>query len=77
MEWWNNGIIAFHALIVKEKAEPKPAVPTVSAAGVFLPEGRHPIIPVVSAANLSSGKSHGLSIPLTRIARDASKFPKM
>jgi hypothetical protein len=39
-----------------------PAVPTASAAGVYLPEGRHPIIPfsqhsiipVVSAANLSS-----------------------
>jgi hypothetical protein len=45
MEWWNNGIIAFHALVVKEKAAAKPAVPTVSAVGVYLPEGRHPIIP--------------------------------
>jgi hypothetical protein len=54
MEWWNNGIIAFHALVVKKKAAPKPAVPTVSAAGVYLPEGRRPIIPVVSAANLIS-----------------------
>jgi hypothetical protein len=26
----------------------------LTAAGVYLPEGRHPIIPVVSAANLSS-----------------------
>jgi hypothetical protein len=41
----NNGIIAFHALVIKEKAAVKPAVPIVSAVGVYLPEGRHPIIP--------------------------------
>jgi hypothetical protein len=41
MEWWNNGIIAFHALVVKEKTAAKPAVPTVFAVGVYLPEGRH------------------------------------
>jgi hypothetical protein len=41
MEWWNNGIIALHALVAKKKTAAKPAVPTVSAAGVYLPEGRH------------------------------------
>jgi hypothetical protein len=41
----NDGIIAFHALVVREKTAAKPAVPIVSAVGVYLPEGRHPIIP--------------------------------
>jgi hypothetical protein len=59
MELWNDGIIAFHVLVVKENAAAKPAAHTVSAVGVYLPEGRHPIIPIfqhsiipiVSAAN--------------------------
>jgi hypothetical protein len=38
----------------KEKAAVKPSVPNVSAIGIYLPEGHQPIIPVVSAANLSS-----------------------
>jgi hypothetical protein len=46
-------MIAFHALVVKEKEA------SGSAAGVYLPEGRHPnipifqhsIIPIVSEAN--------------------------
>jgi hypothetical protein len=59
MEWWNNGIIAFHAMICQGRMASKPVVLLASTAGVYLPEGRHPIIPffqhsiipVVSAVN--------------------------
>jgi hypothetical protein len=46
MECWNREIIAFHAVICQgRKLAVKPVVPTISAVGVYLPEGRHPIIP--------------------------------
>jgi hypothetical protein len=60
MEWWNNGIVAFHALVVKEKTGKQRVV---SAVGVYLPmlhngakpSFHHSIIPspqlIVSAAN--------------------------
>jgi hypothetical protein len=41
----NNGLIAFYALVVKEKEA------SGSAAGVYLPEGRHPIIPIFQHSN--------------------------
>jgi hypothetical protein len=46
MECWNREIIAFYAVIYQgRKLVTKPGVSSVSAAGVYLPEGRHPIIP--------------------------------
>ena len=46
MECWNREIKAFYAVICQgRKFAAKPVVPTVSAVGVYLPEGRHPIIP--------------------------------
>jgi hypothetical protein len=46
MECWNKEIIAFHAVICQDrKLAAKPVAPGISAVGVYLPEGRHPIIP--------------------------------
>jgi hypothetical protein len=46
MECWNREIIAFYAVICQgRKLVTKPGVSSVSAVGVYLPEGRHPIIP--------------------------------
>jgi hypothetical protein len=46
MECWNREIISFYAVICQSrKLAAKPMVPIVSAVGVYLPEGRHPIIP--------------------------------
>jgi hypothetical protein len=52
MECWNREIIAFYAVICQgRKLEAKPVVPIISAAGVYLPEGRHPIIPIFHHSN--------------------------
>jgi hypothetical protein len=47
MEWWNNVIKAFHAVICQGRIlAAKQAVFQYSAVRVYLPEGRHPIIPI-------------------------------
>jgi acylphosphatase len=48
MEWWNNGIIAFHAIICQYPNTPFPQFFKSN-----IPLFQHSIIPVVSAANLS------------------------
>jgi hypothetical protein len=55
-------MIAFHALVVKEK---KPLVPTISAAGVYLSEGRHPIISVFQYSNIPIAERSGAKFQLT------------
>jgi hypothetical protein len=46
MECCNREIITFYAVICQgRKLAAKPVAPTISAVGVYLPEGRHPIIP--------------------------------
>jgi hypothetical protein len=47
MEWWNNGIVAFHAMICQgRKWRQNQRSFYASTAGVYLPEARHPIIPI-------------------------------
>jgi hypothetical protein len=65
MEWWNNEIIAFHAVICQGRAA-TPAVLPDYAAGVYLPEGRHPnnpifqhsIIPIAERSGANYAKSY-------------------
>jgi hypothetical protein len=48
-------MIAFHALVVKEKEA------SGSAAGVYLPEGRRPIIPIFQHSNIPNCERSELS----------------
>ena len=60
MKWWNNEIIAFHAVICQgRKLAAKPAVFQYSAVGVYLPEGCHPIIPIFQHSNIPIAERSG------------------
>jgi hypothetical protein len=52
-------MIAFQALVVKEKEV------SGSAAGVYLSEGRHPIIPVFQYSNIPIAERSGAKFQLT------------
>jgi hypothetical protein len=60
MECWNREIIAFHAVICQgSKLAAKPVVPIISAVGVYLPEGCHPIIPVFQHSIIPIAERNG------------------